>query len=166
MGVIDSWLDVGVCGVGSSEGEVEVASWVLWSDGAADGEVVTLHHLQPLLLALRNPLNGVYEGDVWLKQHICNKTEVIGSKNRFIRTLETKYVIVEVIVLPEHITSSLAVELADTLVPHSFSEASDPTQDNEIHQTSSCVETEVHSVETAEPQSNCLHTTDDDCRFQ
>ena len=44
-GVIDSRLDVGVCGVGSSEGEVEVASWVLWSDGAADCEVVTLHHL-------------------------------------------------------------------------------------------------------------------------
>ena len=68
----------------------------------------------------------------------------------------------DVVVLPEHITSSLAVEWADTLVPHSLNENSDPTQDNEIHQTSSCVETEVHSVETAEPQSSCLHTTDDD----
>ena len=65
--MIDSWLDVGVCGVGSSEGEVEVASWVLWLDGAADGEAGTLYHLQPLLLALRNPVNGAYEGDDWLK---------------------------------------------------------------------------------------------------
>ena len=76
--MIDSWLDVGVSGVGSSEGEVEGASWVLWSDGAADGEVGTLHHLQPLLPALRNPSDGVYQGDVWLQQHICNKIEEIG----------------------------------------------------------------------------------------
>ena len=75
---------------------------------------------------------------------------------------EWKCVIVEVVVLPEHITSSLAVDLPDTLVPHSFSEDSEPTQDNEIHQTSSGVETEVLPVETAEPQSSCLHTTDDD----
>ena len=71
-----------MCCVGSSEGEVEGASWVLWSDGAADGEVVTLHHLQPLLLALRDTTNGVYKGDVWLKQHICNRvTEENGKKN-------------------------------------------------------------------------------------
>ena len=81
---------------------------------------------------------------------------------------ECKYVIVEVIILPEHITSSLAVELPESLVPHSLSEDSDPTQDDEIHHvpTRSCVETEVLSVETAEPQSSCLHTTDDDFWFQ
>ena len=36
--VIDSWLGVVVCCVGSSEGELEGASWVLWLDGAAHGE--------------------------------------------------------------------------------------------------------------------------------
>ena len=76
--VIDSCQGVGVCGVGSSEGEVEGTSRVLWLGGAGDGEVGTLHHLQPLLLALRNPVNRVDHGDVWLKQHICKKTEVIG----------------------------------------------------------------------------------------
>ena len=75
--VIDSWLGVGVCCGGSSEGEVEGACWVLWLDGTADGEAETLQHLQPLLLALRNPVYGG-EGDVRLKQQICIKTEVIG----------------------------------------------------------------------------------------
>ena len=78
--VIDSWLGVGVCCGGSSEGEVEGACWVLWLDGTADGEVGTLQHLQPLLLALRNPVYGG-EGDVRLKQQICIKTEVIGYLN-------------------------------------------------------------------------------------
>ena len=36
--VTDSWLGVVVCCVGSSEGELEGASWVLWLDGAADGD--------------------------------------------------------------------------------------------------------------------------------
>ena len=76
--VIDSWLGVGVCCVGASEGEVEGASLVLWLDGAADGEVGTLQHLLPLLLALGNPVYGGEEGDGWLKQQIWNKTEVIG----------------------------------------------------------------------------------------
>ena len=72
--VIDSWLGVVVCCVGSSEGEVEGASWVLWLDGAADGETVTLHHLWPLMLALRNPVHGGgEEGDVWIKWQICKK---------------------------------------------------------------------------------------------
>ena len=47
-------LGVGVHCVGSSEGEVEEASWVLWLDGAPDAEAETLDHLQPLLLAFRN----------------------------------------------------------------------------------------------------------------
>ena len=47
-------MGVGVHCVGSSEGEVEEASWVLWPDGACDAEAKTLHHLQPLLLAFRN----------------------------------------------------------------------------------------------------------------
>ena len=72
--MIDSRLGVGACGVVSSEGELEDA-WVLWPDGASDGEAGTLHHL---LLALGNPL---YEGDDWLK-HICNKTEVTGLKQQ------------------------------------------------------------------------------------
>ena len=61
--VIDSREDEGVCCVGSSEGEVEGASWVLWLDGASDGEVGTLHHLLPLLLALGNPLYGGEEAE-------------------------------------------------------------------------------------------------------
>ena len=76
--VIDSWLGVGVCCVGSSEGEVEGSSWVLWLDGTTDGELGTLQHRQPLLLALRNPLYGGEERNVWLKQRICKKTNVIG----------------------------------------------------------------------------------------
>ena len=74
--VTDSWLGVVVCRVGSSEGEVERASWILWLDGATDGEVGTLHYLQPLLLSLRNPIYGGEEGDVWLKQQICNKIKI------------------------------------------------------------------------------------------
>ena len=76
--VIDSWLGVGVCCVGSSEGEVEGSSWVLWLDGTDDGEVETLNLLKPLLLALRNPKYGGKEANVRLKQQICNKTEMIG----------------------------------------------------------------------------------------
>ena len=68
--------------------------------------------------------------------------------------------------LPEQMTSSLAVELPEILVPHSLSEVSDPKHDDEIHHTGSCIEPEVISLETAEPQSSCLQTTDDDCRFQ
>ena len=64
--VIDSCLGVGVCCVVSSEGELEGASWVLCLDGTPDGEGGTLHHLLPLLLALRNPLHGGDEGDGWL----------------------------------------------------------------------------------------------------
>lgn len=37
--VIDSWLGVVVCCVGGDEGELEGASWVLWLDGADDGEI-------------------------------------------------------------------------------------------------------------------------------
>ena len=84
--VIDSWLGVVVCGVGSSEGEVEGASCVLRPDGADDAEVGTLQHLLPLLLPRRNPVcsgeplllprrDPVCSGgraDVWLEQQICN----------------------------------------------------------------------------------------------
>ena len=71
--MIDSRQDVCVCGVGSSEGEVEGASWVLWLDGASDGETGTLHHPLPLLLALGNPLHGGEEADGWLRQQICEE---------------------------------------------------------------------------------------------
>ena len=43
--VSDSWLGVGVCCVGSSEGEVEESSWILWLDGTDDGETGTSEHL-------------------------------------------------------------------------------------------------------------------------
>ena len=72
--VIDSWLGVVVCCVGSSEGEVEEASCILWLDGTADGEVGTFPHLMPLLLPLRSPVYSGEYSDVWLKQEICNKT--------------------------------------------------------------------------------------------
>ena len=75
--VIDSWLGVAACCVGSSEGEGEDTSWVLWLDGAGDGEVVTLHHPWPLMLAPRKPVHeGGGEADVWIHGQICNKTEV------------------------------------------------------------------------------------------
>ena len=54
------------------------------------------------------------------------------------------------------------MEEADICVPHSFSEDSDPTQEVVILQVGLCVEPELLSVETAEPQSSCRHTTDDD----
>ena len=57
-------------------------------------------------------------------------------------------------------------EAADTCAPHSLSEDSEPTQEDEIHHTGSCIEPEVISLDTAEPQYNCRHTTDDDFRFQ
>ena len=83
--MIGSWFGVVVCCVGSGEGEVEGASWILWMDGAADGEAGTLHHLQPLLLALRNPVHGGEDGDVWLKQQICNniRGDLDYSKRKF-----------------------------------------------------------------------------------
>ena len=55
-----------MCCVGSSEVEVEGASWILWLDGAADGEVDTIGYLQPLLVALRNPVSVREHVDVWL----------------------------------------------------------------------------------------------------
>ena len=58
--VIDSCQGVGVCCVGSSEGEVEGTSRVLWLGGARDGEVGTLHHL------LRIPVDGGEYCDVWI----------------------------------------------------------------------------------------------------
>ena len=69
-------------------------------------------------------------------------------------------------VLPEQIIFSLAMEFPDIFVPHSLKEDSEPTQDDDINQTGSSVETEVLSVETAEPQSSCRHTTADDFRVQ
>ena len=81
--MINSGLGVGVCCVGSGEGEVEVASWVLWLDGASDGEAGTIEHLQSLLLALGNPVHGGYKGDDWLKQQICNKMKTQRKSDYF-----------------------------------------------------------------------------------
>ena len=61
--VIDSCVGVSQGCVGAGEGEVEGASWVLWLDGAGDGEAVVLEHLQPLLLALGDPSHGGRQGD-------------------------------------------------------------------------------------------------------
>lgn len=65
--VIDSWLGVVGCCVGGGEGELEGASWVLWLDGAADGEAGAPGHMKPLLLGLRDPVHGGHR-DVWLNQ--------------------------------------------------------------------------------------------------
>lgn len=69
-GVIDSrqgavdWL----LGVGD---QLEGASWVLWLDGACDGEGGAHEHPEPLLVDLKDP---VRQGDVWLRQQICPHT--------------------------------------------------------------------------------------------
>lgn len=42
--VIAGWLGVAVCRVGRGEGELEGASWILWLDGAADGEAGAPKH--------------------------------------------------------------------------------------------------------------------------
>lgn len=68
--VIDSCEGVSQGGVGASEGEVEGASWVLWLDGAGDGEAVAPEHQQPLLLALGDPNPGGRQGDTRLEQEI------------------------------------------------------------------------------------------------
>ena len=54
------------------------------------------------------------------------------------------------------------MEVADIFGPHSSSEDSDPRQEVVILQVRLCAEPELLSVETAEPQPSCLHTTDDD----
>lgn len=68
--VIDSWQGVVLCCVGVGEDKLEGASWILWQDGAADGEVGAHEHLKPLLLGLRIPVSVGREGDVWLSQNI------------------------------------------------------------------------------------------------
>ena len=71
--VIDSCEGVSQGCVGASEGEVEGASWVLWLDGAGDGEAVVPEHLQPLLLVLGDPQHGGRQGDTGLEQDICKQ---------------------------------------------------------------------------------------------
>lgn len=56
--VIDSFLRVVVRCAGGGEGELERASWVLWFNGASDGEVVVFV----------DPIDGGRDGDHWLKQ--------------------------------------------------------------------------------------------------
>ena len=90
-------------------------------------------------------VSSVFPG-IYIANNVFGTSLQIQSHTYGHTLRQCKYVIIEAIILPEHTTSSLAVELAETLVPHSFSEDSDPTQDKEIHQTSSGVETEVHSV--------------------
>ena len=60
----------------------------------------------------------------------------------------------------------MRVESYDFTGPQSTSEYSVPTQDDGMTHPGLRVELEVNSVETAEPQSSCLHTTDDDILFQ
>lgn len=61
--VIDSCLHVFGCFV---ESELERASWELWLDGAADGEVGASGYLTPLLLGVGDPVHGGQIDD-WLK---------------------------------------------------------------------------------------------------
>ena len=51
--------------------QLEGASWVLWLDGACDGEVGAHEQPEPLLVDLKDP---VRQGDVWLRQQICPHT--------------------------------------------------------------------------------------------
>ena len=69
--VIDSWQGVVLWCSWGGQNKLEGASWVLWQDGAADGEAGAHEHLNPLLIGLRNPVNEGSEGDVWLSQKIC-----------------------------------------------------------------------------------------------
>ena len=77
-GVIDSWLGVVECWGGGGEVELEGASWVLWLDGAADGEGWAPEHVKPLLLGLGDPVHGGGPRDVGLKQQVCKHREMIG----------------------------------------------------------------------------------------
>ena len=70
------------------------------------------------------------------------------------------------LLLPEQVTSSPSTEPADCIVAHSLSENSEPLQEDVIHHTGWRSEPILHLVSTAEPQSSCLHTTDDAFRFQ
>ena len=69
--VIDSWQGVVLWCSWVGQNKLEGASWVLWQDGAADGEVGAHEHLKPLPIGLRNPVNIGSEGDVWLSQKTC-----------------------------------------------------------------------------------------------
>ena len=69
-------------------------------------------------------------------------------------------------VLPKQITSSTEREVADVGVPQPFSEDSEPTQGVVILQAGLCTALELLSVETAEPQFSCRHTTADEFWFQ
>lgn len=76
-GVIDSFLGVDLCCVRGGEGELERASWVLWFNGAAYGEV----------RRLVDPVDGGRDGDRWLKQQICrDKGEDGADRPRFVMT--------------------------------------------------------------------------------
>ena len=77
-GVIDSWLGVVECWGGGGEVELEGASWVLWLDGAADGEGGAPEHVKPLLLGLGDPVHRGGPRDVGLKQQVCKHREMIG----------------------------------------------------------------------------------------
>ncbi len=68
--VIESWQSVVVCCVGGGEGELEGASWVLWLDGASDGEGGALEYLKLLLLGLRDTIHGGGHRDVGLNQQV------------------------------------------------------------------------------------------------
>ena len=72
-GVIDSWQGGVIYCVGGGGDELEEASWVLWFDGAAEGEVGAHEH--PKLVGLVDRVSGGRGGDVWLNQQIC------GQKN-------------------------------------------------------------------------------------
>ena len=74
--------------------------------------------------------------------------------------------IVDVIAVPEQLTFSVTLPWWDFTAPHSTSEDSEPTQEDGIIHPGLLEELELNSVEMAEPQFNCRHTTDDDILFQ
>lgn len=74
--VIDGWLVVVVRCASGREVEPEEASWILWLDGATDGEVGAHEDTWiPQLMGQGNPMLGRGHGDVWLNQQVCQQRD-------------------------------------------------------------------------------------------
>lgn len=75
--VIDGWLSVVVWCVGGGEDELEGASWVLWLDGAADGEAGALQHCgKPLML-----LRCIHGGDDWPNEEVWKRRNIMTPRS-------------------------------------------------------------------------------------
>ena len=63
---------------------------------------------------------------------------------------------------PEQITTSLSLDcLYSSILPHSLSEDSDPSQEDTMRRMGTLRPRELIFAETAEPQFSCLHSTAD-----